>query len=181
MQSSAGTGGIPYEYSVVVPITSALRVRRAIYVLVCAVWCLGLIAIAFFVQAMLPFAAVGVLPMPFLLFILWKRTQTEYEYSFFSGTLTVSRIHGKRWRRTLEEIPLRSLCAVFPCDTSHSGKAEQYRPVRSILAASSMDAPGLYALLWQEEDGGETVLLWAELTEKALKTIRFYNRPAVLP
>ena len=120
----------------------------------------------------------GLLPLSiwFWVFLTWRLTQVEYEYSYFAGKLTVSRILGGRSRRILCEITLRELSSVRPCTEDAIARAEQFGAKKPILAASSTDAPDLYVALWDED--GERCALYFEPNEKALRIIKNYNMSA---
>ena len=176
--SGFGANGAPYEYTVAEQKNKALLFRRitliAVYILWAAVWLIAGIAI----RLIAPFLAFIPITLWILIFFSWRLTQVEYEYSFFSGALTVSRVLGGRTRRTLVEVPLKALSSVYPCTDEFADRIDAFRADRTVLAASSSESETLYAALWSDDENGRQALYF-EPNEKALKIIRYYNASAL--
>lgn len=171
-----GSAGVPYEYTVAQKKTAALIAKRVSLILFYILWTVGLLLLGFSFGLIVPLLALVPLSVWVWVFLTWRLTQVEYEYSFFAGKLTVARILGGRSRRVLCEIKLRDLISVRPCSEDAIARAESSQTKKPILAASSTDAPDLYVALWAEDD--ERRALYFEPTEKALKFIRIYNMSA---
>ena len=176
--SGFGSNGAPYEYTVSEQNSKALLFRRitliAVYMLWVAVW----LILGITLRIIAPLLALIPISLWILIFFSWRVTQVEYEYSFFSGILTVSRVLGGRSRRCLAEIPLRGLDAVYPCTDEHAARIDAFGAEHTLFAASDPEAVGLYALLWRDEENVKHALYF-EPSEKALKIIRYYNASAV--
>lgn len=176
--SGFGTNGAPYEYTVAEQKNTALLFRRvtlvALYILWASVWLVVGIAI----RLIAPLLAFIPLTLWILIFFTWRLTQVEYEYSFFAGVLTVSRVLGDRSRRTLVEVSLKNLSSVYPCTEEYAERIDAFHADRTVLAASSSESDGLYAALWSDEENGRQTLYF-EPNEKALKIIRYYNASAL--
>ena len=97
----------------------------------------------------------------------------EYEYSFFTGVLTLSRVLGGRSRRVLAAITLKEVSAAYLCNDENAPRIANLEASKQIYAASHGESPNLYAVLC-ECDGTKT-LFYLELNEKALKILRYYN------
>ena len=176
--SGFGSNGAPYEYTVAEQKNKALLFRRvtliAIYILWAAVW----LVVGTAIRLIAPLLAFIPLTLWILIFFTWRLTQVEYEYCFFSGTLTVSRVLGGRSRRLLIEVPLRGLSSVYPCTEEYAERIDAFRADRTVLAASSSESENLYAALWNDEENGRQILYF-EPNEKALKILRYYNASAL--
>ena len=176
--SGFGANGAPYEYTVAEQKNTALLFRRvtlvALYILWASVWLVVGIAI----RLIAPLLAFIPLTLWILIFFTWRLTQVEYEYSFFAGVLTVSRVLGDRSRRTLVEVSLKNLSSVYPCTEEYAERIDAFHADRTVLAASSSESDGLYAALWSDEENGRQTLYF-EPNEKALKIIRYYNASAL--
>ena len=176
--SGFGSNSAPYEYTVAERKNKALLFRRitliAIYILWVAIW----LVVGAVIRLIAPLLAFIPLTLWILIFFSWRLTQVEYEYSFFAGVLTVSRVLGGRSRRTLVEVPLRSLSSVYPCSEEYAERIDAFRADRTVLAASSSESENLYAALWSDEENGRQALYF-EPNEKALKIIRYYNASAL--
>ncbi len=179
MDSGFGANGAPYEYAVAEAKSRTLLLKKIALIAAYVLWValFGLIGFStIWTAPMLAFAPLSVIV---LIFLTWKYTQVEYEYSFFQGTLTVSRILGSRTRKKLLEIPLRDLSAVFPYEDENVPRADRFSAERTVFAASSASAPDLYIALFTDAATGKRTMLCFEANEKAIKIIRYYNRAAL--
>lgn len=173
-----GSFGIPYEYVIKQKRTTMILLTRAILVLCYALWTAILVATAIFVRPLTGVIAI-VLPLSLLLFIYltWRRTYVEYEYSIFGGVMTVCRIFGKKTRREMVSVTLREVSAVIPYDDAHLQLIQAFGAEKKLYAVSSLEAPVLYVVLWKDEDERK-YLLCMEPTEKAIKLMRYHNNSA---
>lgn len=181
MDSSSGFGanGAPYEYAVREAKSKTLILKRIALITAYTLWGLVLLVLGATVgKLFVPLLALIPLTIWIFVFLTWRFTQVEYEYSFFSGKLTVSRILGGRTRRVLTELTIRDACAIFPYVDTSVSRAEQWHADVSIFAASGMKAENLYIALWQDEIKGKRYMLCFEANEKAVKIMKYYNMGA---
>ncbi|MBQ8431536.1 MAG: hypothetical protein IJX28_01500 [Clostridia bacterium] len=179
MNSDMGLGsGSAFEYVVAEKKTPVLMMKRMALIMVYVLWAVALLAGGMMFRLIVPLLAFVPLSLWILVFLTWRFTQVEYEYSFFSGKLTVSRILGGRSRKELVTVTIRELAEIYPATEEFVDKANAYQPERTIYAASDQSAPDLYAATWKDEDGKRN-LLWFEPNEKALKILRYYNASAL--
>ncbi len=171
------SGSMPYEYTVAEGRGATWRFKRITLIAVYALVAAGLIA-AGFASGQVFFFGLAPFAVWLLVLLTWGFTRVEYEYSFFSGTLTVARIRGGRSRRVLCEVELREAAAIMPCDTDSARRIEAYAPEKTVFAASGENAPGLYAMLWQDDKERRTVLFF-EPNDRAIKLLRRYNMAAL--
>ncbi len=178
MDNGFNTSGAPFEYTVAERNGTKLLFKRltliALYVLWVAVWLL----IGAAARVIVPLLALVPISLWILIFLTWRLTQVEYEYSFFAGVLTVSRVLGGRTRRELCRVTIRNAVSVLPCEEEFTSQIEKFDAERTVFAASDQNAPDLYAMLWCDEDGTRSLLLF-EPNEKALKILRYYNMSSV--
>lgn len=177
-ENGFGAGSVPYEYTVKEEKNSTLIFKRVTLIALYVLWTAALVLVGFFLGALVPFAAIAAISVGVLIFFTWRLTQVEYEYSFFAGTLTVSRVLGGRTRRVLTEIDLRTLSSVYPCDEENAPRIESYTADRTVFAASSSDCPDLCAAMWNDGEGCKSILYF-EPNEKAVRIMRQYNISAV--
>ena len=179
MENRTGSVGMgaPYEYTVKSTKTKRRAAIRAGLVLVYTLWTVGNVALMLsLLEYLLLFVAFIPASLWALVHFTWRRTDVEYEYSFFGDTLTVSRILGGRARRELVTVPIRELSLILPYDDEHLSQITQFAPRKKLYAVSDLDAPTVYALLWKEDD--KRLLLCIEPSEEALKRLRFQNLSA---
>ena len=178
MDSGFNTSGAPYEYTVAEKKDTKLIFKRITLIALYILWGTVFLLAGFALRIIVPFLAFIPLSLWILVFLTWRLTQVEYEYSFFAGTLTVSRVLGGRTRKELCNITLRTASEILPYENNYVRKIENFSAERTIFAASSEDAPNLYCLLWNDEENTRCALFF-EPTEKALKIMRYYNMSAV--
>lgn len=180
MNSGSGfhTSGVPYEYTVAEKKTPKLVFKRVTLVVLYIFWVTVLLLAGFAVKIITPLLALIPLSLWVLVFFTWRLTQVEYEYSFFAGTLTVSRVLGGRTRKELCKVPIRALCDVIPYENEYVQKIENFSAERTVFAASDENAPDLFAALWSDESNTRHALFF-EPNEKAIKILRYYNMSAV--
>lgn len=173
------TGVAPYEYTVQHAKDGRIRRRQVLLMLLYTAWCVFcLVACAGIFRLFAPLIALVPVSLWILVFFTWRWTQIEYDYSYFSGVLTVARILGSRSRRTVAEIELRRIKAFLPDTPENLARAAAFAPKKIYRAVSSMKAENRYLLLWEEADG-EKYQLWLEVDDTALRIVRHYNAAAL--
>ena len=177
--SGRGAGSAPYEYAVSEKKSRTLLFKRIALIALYVLWGIGWLMAGVIIKLIVPFLAFIPISLWALVFFTWRLTQVEYEFSFFAGELTVSRVLGKRSRRTLCQVQLRDVELLIPCSADGADeKIDRFAPQRVIFAASSEDSPMLFAALFKDENGAPSVLYF-EPDEKARKTVRHYNVTAI--
>ena len=181
MNNSSGwsAGNAPYEYTVAEKKTRTLYFKRAALSALYALWVIGWLLAGVMIKLIVPLLAFIPISLWVLVFLTWRYTQVEYEYSFFSGELTASRVLGGRTRRVLCTIKLRDIELLIPCSSDDAAvRIDRFAPQRVIFAASSEDSPTLFTALFKNDDGTPTALYF-EPDEKARKIVRYYNATAI--
>ncbi len=176
--SGFGANGAPFEYAVAEAKTKKLKMKKLALIGAYVLW--GAVALIGGASTnILPILCFIPLTIWIFVFLTWKYTQVEYEYSFFSGKLTVSKILGGRTRKKLAEVQIRDLAEVLPYTNKNAEIAEAYGATTAIFAASSIEAPDLYIALWEDKETRKRFMLCFELNEKAIKIIKYYNMSAM--
>lgn len=175
--SGFGSSGAPYEYAVAEAKNKALKTKKTLllagYISYVIVVFAILVNINIFLIALVPIS------MWIIVWLTWRYTQVEYEYSFFSGSLTVNRILGNRWRKKLVEVRIQSLSAAFPFEEANMSKLEAWNAEQTILAASETGAEGVWIALWTDSESGKRCALYFEPDAKAVKILKYYNSSAL--
>ena len=175
---SGSRGSTVYEQTVMQKVGAAVIFKR-IVLLALYSFC-GAILLWLGIQFKLVLLSVEIAALLIWALVLftWRLTKIEYEYVIFDGTLTVTKILGNRSRRKLCAVVIRRLSAVYPCEEEFIHRVESYGAKRSLLAASSADAEGLYAALWSDEKDRKHALFF-EPDERMLRLMRSQNITAV--
>ena len=176
--SGFGSSGSPFEYSVSEGKSKQLTMKKLGLVLVYIVWALAFFISGFILKLTVYLIALVPLTTWILVFFTWRYTQVDYEYSFFMGKMTVSKIYGNRTRKTVFEIRIQELAAAMPYGDAAVAKVEAFGATNVVMAASSLSAPNLYVLLWEDSETGKRNVLYFEAIEKAIKILKYYNMAA---
>lgn len=177
-ESGFGANGAPYEYTVAEAKSTALLFKKITLVAIYCLWAAVWLSVGLMFKLIVPFLALIPLSLWIIVFFTWRHTQVEYEYSYFTGALTVSKILGSRSRKLLAKITIRELTAVYPCDDEYAARIEAFGEQKTIFAASSEKSANLYAALWTDENDVKRALYF-EPNEKAIKILKYYNMTAV--
>lgn len=181
MNSSAGfgSGGSPYEITVSQAKTTSLKLKKLLLILAYVIYAAGALFLGSATKLLLPLLALIPITLWIIVFFTWRFTQVQYEYSFFSGEMTVSRILGDRFRKTLAKVRISDLTAVLPYEDEFADSINRFGAENAIFAASDAAAPELYAALWKDPDTGKRYFLTFEPDAHALKILRYYNASAL--
>lgn len=171
------SGGAPFEYVVAKAKTPTLYFQRITLISLYVLWGVGLFLVGAATRLLVYFLALVPLSLWVLVFFTWRLTQVEYEYSFFSGELTVSRLLGGRTRRELCCVQIKGLSRVLPYEDEYAAQIESFSADKVIFAASGEDSPSLYVALWSDADTRYALVI--EANEKALRILRYHNASAV--
>ena len=178
MESGFGANGVPYEYTVAEKKDAKLVFKRITLIALYVFYAVALLLAGMLIKLIVPMLALVPLTLWIIIFFTWRITQVEYEYSFFAGVLTVSRVLGGKSRKKLCEVTIRHLSGVYACDEEGQPRIDGFQPEKVVFAASDENAPTLCAALWTDEDGTRRALFF-EPNEKAVKILKYYNMSAV--
>ena len=175
--SGFGSSGAPFEYAVAEAKNKALKLRKTLLILGYIVYVVVFFAI--FVSINIFMCAFVLISSIAVVWLTWRFTQIEYEYSFFAGELTVNRILGNRTRKNLTKVRIQAFSAVFAATELNQSKIEAFAAEKTIFAASEAKAENLWVALWEDAESGKRMALYFEPNEKAIKILKYYNASAM--
>jgi hypothetical protein len=114
-----------------------------------------------------------------LVWFTWPFVSVDYEYSFVSGSMTLTKIMAGRKRKKVLELRIKELHTIAPYEGDYIRQAEAFKPERSYDFVSSMQSPDLYFALFETADGRRGIIYF-EATKAALKILRYYNTETVI-
>ena len=175
--SGFGSSGAPFEYTVAEANNKALKTKKALFLAGYVLYVLVVFAVLTSINPYL----ISLVPVTLwmVIWLTWRFTQVEYEYSFFSGALTVSRVLGNRTRKKLLEIRIQNFSSVFAATEMNQSKIEAFASENTIFAASEAKAENLWVALWTDAESGKRMALYFEPNEKAIKILKYYNAAAM--
>lgn len=145
--------------------------HRILFGIICFVWVSAwfVIAIRFMINA--PMIAFALLTTALLLILGIKYLGVEYEYSFVSGTFSLSKIYGKSRRKEMLEIELSRALMVAPYTDENVERARALDADETVSAISGKHAKNVWIVVF-DEDGENKVLVLLEMDERALAQFR---------
>ena len=177
--SGFGSSGAPFEYTVAEANNKALRTKKILFIVGYIAYAAIILGIGSTTKLFLPLMCFIPLSLWIIVWLTWRFTQVEYEYSFFSGGLTVNRILGNRTRRKMTEVRIQQFSAVFPATELNQSKVEAFGAQNTIFAVSEATAEGIWIALWEDAESGKRCALYFEPNEKAVKILKYYNAAAM--
>ena len=167
-----------YEYVIAAKKTGKARLFSGFLILAYILFAVGMLLLAVVSRLGAPMVALTPFGLALLIFLTWRYTKVEYEMSFTSGEVTVSKIYGGRSRREMVTFRLRDCTLIAPMSNRlNVEKAELFKPDVSYDARSSEDAEDAYVVTFESEDGKKGLVCF-EATQKALRICHFYNASA---
>lgn len=177
--SGFGSSGAPFEYTVAEANNKALKTKKLLFIVGYVLYGAIILGVGAIAKIILPLLCFIPLSLWIIVWLTWRYTQVEYEYSFFSGALTVNRILGNRTRKKMMEVRIQQFSAIFPAGDENKSKIEAFAPEHTIFAASEAGAEGLWVALWEDAESGKRQALYFEPNEKAVKILKYYNAAAM--
>lgn len=179
MNDQTAYGQNVYEYVVSPAKQPIWRLRRVLAVLgyityACVVFTLGAIS-----KLLVPMLALVPLSTWILVFFTWRYVSVEYEYSFVSGAMTLTKIFGGRSRRSVLEVRIKNMHVIAPYNDTYCPKAQSFNPEKTFCFVSSMQSPDVYFALFETENG-QRGIIYFEATRQALKIMKYYNSDTVI-
>lgn len=169
-----------YEFVVSPPKGGKTLIKRILMVCAYVLFDLGLALLVLFNPAFTPLFTFSALATVFLIWLTWRFTSVEYEYSMISGEITFSKIYGGRTRKQLLSFRLKDCTMIAPAGVREwQERAELFGAEKSLSALSRPDADDAYFATFEGEKGVKHIVYF-EATERALKICRFYNPSATV-
>lgn len=161
-----------YEYVVERKNKGSGKLKPIFFIVGYVVLALGFLLFAVTSKIGAPLVALAPVALWIAVFLTWRYTKVEYEYSITSGILTLSEIYGGRSRKVITEFKLKDCCKIAP--VSEFGKHDEAETDVTYSALGDKDSSNAYFASYDDEKGRRCVVFF-EATEKALKICRFYN------
>ena len=136
-----------YEYVVSPAKQPIWKLKRTLAIIGYIVYAITVFGIGVYTKLLLPMMALVPLSTWILIFFTWRYVAVEYEYSFVSGTMTLTKILGGRARKKVLEVRIKELHMIAPYDGDYIKQAEAFKPEKSYDFVSSMQSPDLYFAL----------------------------------
>ena len=177
--SGFGSSGAPFEYTVAEANNKALKTKKLLFIAAYVAYGAIILGLGASTKLLLPLMCFIPLSLWIIIWLTWRFTQVEYEYSFFSGALTVNRILGNRTRKKMMEVRIQAFSSILPASEANQSKIEAFEAETTIFAASAADAENLWVALWNDAESGKRCALYFEPNEKAVKILKYYNASAM--
>ena len=103
----------------------------------------------------------------------------EEKMDISGGTLTLSRIMGRRKKKDYIAVKAADLEAVKPYRDDYRKEADEYKADIRIQCVSTMKHKDVYFAYYTNE-AGKKVLMFFEMTEKAISVMKFLNSKTVV-
>ena len=169
-----------YEYVVTQKKSGALILRRIILIAVYVAFVAAMPLLAMLTRIGAPLVALMPFGLVLLIFLTWRYTQVEFEYSVTSGEVTVSKIFGGKSRRVIAQFRIRDCRMIAPAtDRLWAEKAELFAAQTRVTALSFADSPRAYFAAFEPEKG-ERGIVYFEANQKMLRVCHYYNREATV-
>lgn len=103
----------------------------------------------------------------------------EEKMDISGGTLTLSKIMGKRKKKDYIAVKVSELEVIKPYRDEYRQEADTYNADVRIECVASMKGADVYFAYYTNEEG-KNVLMFFEATEKALRVMKFLNSKTVV-
>ncbi|MBQ7338158.1 MAG: hypothetical protein IJW40_06860 [Clostridia bacterium] len=168
-----------YEYVVSPAKQPIWRLKRVLAIIGYIAYALIFFIVGVVTQFLVPMMALIPLTTWILIWFTWRYVSVEYEYSFVSGIMTLTKILGGRTRKKVLEVRIKEMHVIAPYDGEYIKQAEAYKPEKTYDFTSSMQSPDLYFALFETADARRGIVYF-EATKPALKILRYYNQGTVI-
>ena len=163
-----------YEKIVKLKTEGRLLAKRIFLIIIYAFFIfVGIPKAILFLKGNVPITLTLVAITALFIFITWKQTIVEYEYSVISGIFYLARIRGKIRRKEVFEAELRDAIIIAPFNEEYCEKAEKCEPNDVFYAVSSRKSENAWFIIFEESGGAKTLILF-EADERAISTLRHY-------
>lgn len=123
--------------------------------------------------------ALGVISTIALVFWTWKYLTVEYEYSMVGGTFELSKIFGRKKRKSVLEFEIRSLLLAGQATDENLKKAYALNPTETHNALSGDPEAEIWFAVW-DTGKSEYVLFFFEADKRTQNIFRHYNPQAII-
>ncbi|MBQ7398188.1 MAG: hypothetical protein IJW09_05120 [Clostridia bacterium] len=167
-----------YEYVTSPKKQASYKLKRMLMILAYVVYVVALLIVGFTTRLFVPMMALVPLSTWIIVWLTWRYVSVEYEYSMTGGIMTLNKIYGGRSRKKVADIRIKDMTLIAPFDGEYITQAERYAPERTVDFTSDLQKPEVYIALYETEDKHRGILYF-EVTDQALRILRYYNSQAV--
>lgn len=167
-----------YEYVTSPKKQASYKLKRVLMILAYVVYVVALLIVGFTTRLFVPMMALVPLSTWIIVWLTWRYVSVEYEYSMTGGIMTLNKIYGGRSRKKVADIRIKDMTLIAPFEGEYITQAERYAPERTVDFTSDLQKPEVYIALYETEDKRRGILYF-EVTDQALRILRYYNSQAV--
>ena len=117
-----------YEVTTHQRIQGIWLIKRITLVFIYIAFVIAALLLGFLTRISVPLLAFIPIALWLLIFITWRYTDVDYEYSMTSGYLSFSRIYGSRSRKQVFEAHIKSMALIAPYNDDYYEKVRSYAP-----------------------------------------------------
>ena len=115
-----------YEYTVKQKKDMSLALKRICLVASYLLAAILLVALGVITRVFIPLLALLPISLWIFIYFTWRYVDVENELSVASGILSVSKIYGRKSRKTIFEIPIKSFTTIARYDDAASDKIARF-------------------------------------------------------
>ena len=168
-----------YEITTHQRIQGIWLIKRITLVFIYIAFVIAALLLGFLTRISVPLLAFIPIALWLLIFITWRYTDVDYEYSMTSGYLSFSRIYGSRSRKQVFEAHIKSMALIAPYNDDYYDRVRSYAPEVEYYALSEKNATNAYFALFENKDGKKAIFIF-EADDRALTIFKYYNSPATV-
>lgn len=141
--------------------------------------CFALLWLAPILRSLFHPALIALAVITTAVLIVWtkKYLHIEYEYSFVDSFFTVSKIFGKKKRKTMLEVDIHRMFLIVPATEEHFAEANRLSPTKTLYAIETPDSEHAILAIW-DTDKDERLALYFEADPKTIAILRRFNPQA---
>lgn len=125
---------------------------------------------------MLVFSVFGLIAGFFLIWldiVIFRNTDTEYEYQFISGDLDIDIIYGKLKRKRAKRFDMRKIEVMAPLNSDKLSSYNNNNNIKAVDYSSGYVDRQKYAFVYPTEEG-KILKVIIEPSEKMVEAIKYY-------
>ena len=168
-----------YEVTTHQKIYGIWLIKRITLVFIYIAFVIAALLFGFWSRISVPLLAFIPIALWMLIFVTWRYTDVDYEYSLTSGYLTFSAIYGSRSRKKHFETQIKSMALIAPYSDDYFERVKAYSPEIEYYALSSKNSENAYFALFENSDGKKSIFIF-EADDRALHIFKFYNSSATV-
>lgn len=168
-----------YEFVVEQKKEGVFLLRKILFLLGYILIGIGWILVGLKTRILAPVLALAPLSIWVLVFLTWKYSCIEYEYSLEAGDLNATIVYGGKKRKSVCRLKIKDCLMIAPETDKTREEASRLKPNEVVSFVSSKKETEVYLLVGDDEDGKRWCLR-LEPTAKAISVWHFYNRKTVV-